>query len=782
MENQSNMIKRRKYIQWLVLILGIFLLISAGRNLYYTAKITQAGYYSSIRFGQAMDPLLNIASEYLSENAITYNENTKSYELTEAFLEKNRSQLEAEATVLRSESEARLKEMKETDTSKWSEPEKMAHQKEIEKLIAKIENAQTSVREDIIRQKLQSIQEFERIFREYTNVAIQVKKDGKEIYKQGDTPSEERMDSFSGDINGAGFYWLGILNSGERIIQRIGGEGASYQQINPNQSLYEADYPQLRNRAYWENISAIFYRELREQVPRFEIIFYIDSSPQDLKVGDQIRTYYERYQNDLLKRQLYFGGQFVFGALLCSYALLAIRRRRADRLMSIGGQNYSSILDDLWIENIFVNVIDFVSRLKLEIRIFLVLAGFDSILYLLSRNAFNLLAEDLTDFIKSLILGFFAVMIVIDFFRSDKDAYLKNSFYIIWRDRQRKKKLKGLVKGLDYIFDSIALVGAVILFTLFILVMGGGVEFYLLASAIGGTYILFMVWRLHQKIYDDRMAYIDEIAGCVQQMIDGDLIVTVPEKEDHPFGELAKNINKMKQGYGTAMEEKIRSEKMKTELITNVSHDLKTPLTSIINYVDLLKKENIEPEYARDYVKILEQKSERLNILIQDLFEVSKAASGDMALCMEKLDVTELLRQTLAEMDGKIKDSQLEFIVNIPNDPIYIIADGKKLHRVFDNLIINILKYSLKGTRVYIDFVRNGHVKLTMKNISNYEMNFTQDEIVQRFTRADKARTGEGSGLGLAIAKSFIDLMNMDMRISTDGDLFKVEIEMKIAQ
>ncbi|MDO4711771.1 MAG: HAMP domain-containing sensor histidine kinase [Peptostreptococcaceae bacterium] len=779
MEKQKSIIQRKKYIRSFAAILGIVLAISAGSNLFYTTNIIQAGYYSSIRFGQAMEPLLSIVSEYIFENDVIYDQNAKSYELTEDFLKENQTYLETAAIALRSEKQEILQEMEKTDTSGWSESEKKAHQKEIEKLMTKIENAEASVKEEVIAQKLQTLQDLESVIQEYKNVAIRIQKDGREIYKQGDVPSKERMDSFSGQ---SGFYWLGVLDSGDRIIQRIGGQGASYEEIDPNRSSYEGYRPEIRNRMYREQIFSIFHHGLRDRSSRSEIIFYINGSPQNLKEDDQIRAYYGRYQKDIFKRQTYFGGQLVLGIALCSYALFAGRRKSALIDPLTEGAASTSIMDDLWIEKKTKRLIALISKLKLEIKMFLVLAGLDSISYLLSRNVFNLITEDITEFIKCLILAFIGVMIAIDFFRSDKEAYLKNSLYIAWRDRRRKKKLRGVAKGLDFIFDSIALVGLVILFTLVILISGGSEGLYLLTSAIGGSYILFMVWILHHRICDDRIAYIDEISDRVQKMIDGDLIVTVPERPDHPFGALAHNINKMKQGYGTAMEEKIRSEKMKTELITNVSHDLKTPLTSIINYVDLLKKENIEPEYARDYVTILEQKSERLNVLIQDLFEVSKAASGDMALCLEKLDVTELLRQTLAEMDGKIQDSQLDFIVNIPTDPIYIIADGKKLHRVFDNLIINILKYSLKGTRVYIDFVRNGHVKLSMKNISNYEMNFTQEEIVQRFTRADKARSGEGSGLGLAIAKSFVDLMNMDMRISTDGDLFKVELEMQIAQ
>jgi signal transduction histidine kinase len=224
----------------------------------------------------------------------------------------------------------------------------------------------------------------------------------------------------------------------------------------------------------------------------------------------------------------------------------------------------------------------------------------------------------------------------------------------------------------------------------------------------------------------------------------------------------------------------MKSERMKSELITNVSHDLKTPLTSIINYIDLLKREDLEPEVARDYVRILDTKSQRLKTLIEDLFEASKAASGEMKLNIERIDVVQLLKQTLGEYDEKLKACSLEVKVNITADNIYINGDGKRLFRVFENLISNITKYSLNHTRVYIEVINtNEEVTITMKSISSYELNFDADEITNRFKRGDEARTTEGSGLGLAIAKSIVELHNGEFTIEVDGDLFKSTIKLK---
>ena len=246
------------------------------------------------------------------------------------------------------------------------------------------------------------------------------------------------------------------------------------------------------------------------------------------------------------------------------------------------------------------------------------------------------------------------------------------------------------------------------------------------------------------------------------------------------FKDIAKNITEIEYGLTKAIDKAIKSEKMKGELITNVSHDLKTPLTSIINYVDLLDKENVSEEKKKEYLAILNERSARLKILIEDLFEASKAASGNLEMHMENLDPVALLRQTLGEFEDRIINSNSEFIKNIPKEKLIIYADGKKTFRVFQNLISNILKYSLNGTRVYIDVEeKNEFISVTFKNISKYPLNFTEEEILERFKRGDASRTTEGSGLGLSIAKSLVELQGGIFEIKLDGDLFKVIILLK---
>jgi len=289
---------------------------------------------------------------------------------------------------------------------------------------------------------------------------------------------------------------------------------------------------------------------------------------------------------------------------------------------------------------------------------------------------------------------------------------------------------------------------------------------------IGGLsyYILKKLW------------YLSYIMDGTQRIKNGDIHHKLKLIGEDNFTTLADNINNIRDGLDKAIDNQLKSERMKSELITNVSHDLKTPLTSIINYVELIKKEeNISPEYLKDYVNVLDSKSKRLKILIEDLFEASKASSGNIELNMEKIDLTQLLRQSIGEMEEKLSEANLDLKINIPEAKTYVKADGRRLYRVLENLLINISKYSLPNTRVYIDIIEeDDKVKLTMKNISSYELNFDPEEIMERFKRADDSRNTEGSGLGLAIARDLVNLQGGTFSIDIDGDLFKSIVEFDI--
>ncbi len=238
---------------------------------------------------------------------------------------------------------------------------------------------------------------------------------------------------------------------------------------------------------------------------------------------------------------------------------------------------------------------------------------------------------------------------------------------------------------------------------------------------------------------------------------------------------LLQNIN---EEIDKRMEEQIKSERMKVALVTNVSHDLKTPLTSIISFIDLLSKEEDLSETSRDYVRILQEKSERLKNIVNDLFELAKSTSGEAVVVHENLDLTKLIRQTLADMEDVITASQLPIKLILPEYPVIIYADGKKLYRVFQNVIDNAIKYALRGTRIIIEMsLTEEQVVVWIKNIAGYEMNFTEQEILQRFFRGDQSRSTEGSGLGLSIAESFTKVSGGEFSIEIDGDMFKTAIK-----
>lgn len=306
---------------------------------------------------------------------------------------------------------------------------------------------------------------------------------------------------------------------------------------------------------------------------------------------------------------------------------------------------------------------------------------------------------------------------------------------------------------------------------------GSTLLLFLFGPILSLTIVILYVYYLIKKL-----AYLSYIMEGTERIKGGDIHYKLDIIGDDNFSNLAENINNIGEGLDKAIYNQLKSERLKSELITNVSHDLKTPLTSIINYIELIKKEeDIKPEHIKDYVNVLDSKSKRLKVLIEDLFEASKASSGNLELNMEKIDITQLLRQAIGEMEEKLSKANLDLKLRVPEEKNYIMADGKKLYRVLENLLSNISKYSLNNTRVYIDIIEeDDKVKLTMKNISSYELNFDPEEIMERFKRADESRNTEGSGLGLAIARDLVNAQGGRFEIDIDGDLFKSVVEFNL--
>lgn len=327
-----------------------------------------------------------------------------------------------------------------------------------------------------------------------------------------------------------------------------------------------------------------------------------------------------------------------------------------------------------------------------------------------------------------------------------------------------------------------AVTGLAMFSVLFLLVSVGFGDFVSFIMAIifaaAGVYLIIRyIKRYHQTVNS-----LGQVVDHIELIKHGDFDTRLELAEDDDMYRVAANLNSIQEGMSTAVEEKMRSERMKVDLITNVSHDLKTPLTSIISYADLLAKEEDLPLHVNDYIQILMQKSHRLKNLIQDLFDLSKASSDNIALELEKLDLARLIQQTMGDMEQQITTSGLALRLNIPDQPVLIESDGSKLRRVWENLISNALKYSLPGSRVFIDlFTTNGEAIATIKNTANYEMDFGPDDILQRFARGDESRSTEGSGLGLSIVQSFTEICRGRFSITIDGDLFKVELRFNLA-
>lgn len=239
----------------------------------------------------------------------------------------------------------------------------------------------------------------------------------------------------------------------------------------------------------------------------------------------------------------------------------------------------------------------------------------------------------------------------------------------------------------------------------------------------------------------------------------------------------AENINSINNGIARAVEQKMKSERFKTELITNVSHDIKTPLTSIINYVNLLSKESIDNENAEEYIEVLTRQSSKLKKLIDDLLEASKASTGNLAVNFSKIEIGTLLSQTIGEYEERFAENALDIVLNPCSQMLYISADNRHMWRIFDNIFNNIAKYAQPNTRVYIDVNENdGAVQIMFKNISKEQLNISGEELVERFVRGDSSRNTEGSGLGLSIARSLAELQKGRFDVQIDGDLFKVKL------
>lgn len=457
-------------------------------------------------------------------------------------------------------------------------------------------------------------------------------------------------------------------------------------------------------------------------------------------------------------------------------------------------RNYVDTLFKVLISSGVISIISLIACIKIKGK----LINKDGILLKIYRKIpIEIYIVGISILIFSLILDFGYIVSIIAKFIA---ITLLTIWIIYFKNLDKKKDLItnsitynvcrffiNIIKNIIKYKHKLPLVKRLILVELIIVIIAGIIFMFLYTTeywynplfmliAIVGYITLSLV--ITTGIILNKVDYLDKIIKGTKEIKNGNINHKIEVNGKDTLAIFAQDINNLSEGLENAIDEKFRSERMKAELITNVSHDLKTPLTSIINYVDLIKKEeNIEPEYLKDYINVLDNKSKRLKVLIEDLFEASKASSGNIELNIEKLDLNQLLRQSIGENEEKISKANLDLKVNLPKEQIYINCDGKRMYRVFENLLINISKYSLHNTRVYIDMkLEEEKVYISFKNISAYELNFEADEIIERFKRGDLARNTEGSGLGLAIARDLVELQGGDFDIQIDGDLFKVNV------
>lgn len=340
-----------------------------------------------------------------------------------------------------------------------------------------------------------------------------------------------------------------------------------------------------------------------------------------------------------------------------------------------------------------------------------------------------------------------------------------------WCGRTLRGLLRLLGRGLralPLLWRWVALLAALMLLELFLLAISDGdpaplffVHLFVLCPAV-----LALVWCLRRL----RLGAKELAAGNLDYTVDTRYLIG--ELKDH-----ANDLNHIRDGLNAAVEERMKSEHFKSELITNVSHDIKTPLTSIVNYVDLLEKEPLENETAREYVAVLARQSARLKKLLDDLIEASKASTGVLPVHAERCELGVLLDQCAGEYGERLLRAQLEPVILKPDEPVAILADGRHMWRIFDNLLGNVVKYAQPGTRVYLSLSREGSKAcLTFRNISREPLNLSGEALMERFVRGDSSRSTEGSGLGLAIARSLAQLQGGEMDLSVDGDLFKITL------
>lgn len=608
---------------------------------------------------------------------------------------------------------------------------------EKEKITEKYTLNDEEMKEYILNRKGNSASDLNNKIKSYVNLNFRAYDKLKDIWIGG-----EKIDSNNIIKNSKYFKEINIDYNGN-VIEKIYVDGKEINNNIISKLIYYNKYSYYTYYDRYEpnNIYAYDYNEKQS------ISIYI-WMPQEIKKGDVVYENLKKVEININRFYLSCGSfiMFIILAILCLVSL---------------SKNKSKI-------NIIEDIVNKIKVWPIEAKVGIGILGWISwnttYIYYNANNyirRLNLISVIWT----SLALLIYYVLIRVIIINYNERTLFKNNITIkCWNYLSEIMTRSSLIKTF-LIMSGLYVISGLLLF-----VVSGILSIFPIGILIG--IILTIIYIV---IFIKELIYLDKIIIGSKAATEGKLNCNIEEKGRGHLRELAHDINNIRDVLRKSIESEMKSENMKTELITNVSHDLKTPLTSIINYIDLLKRENIGSETAKDYINILDKKSQRLKVLIDDLFEASKATSGAMELNITKIDIVQLLKQSLGENDERFKNSNLSVKLDIPDTKIFINGDGQRLYRVFENLISNIVKYSLSNTRVYIQMYVDDENKVViiMRNISAYELDFCANEITNRFKRGDSSRSTEGSGLGLAIAKSIVELHGGKFNIEVDGDLFK---------
>lgn len=574
--------------------------------------------------------------------------------------------------------------------------------------------------------------------------------------------------------------YISEKSQNSKYANLINGEVSSNSEVIASKSLQYFDY--FKNTYYTKNDENYkIYEDLGSEDSQTKDYVYITTDIRDFKIYSSYEEKVEKlnsvkttFSNNIVKSLEKYDSIIVYCIPVSAILLVLIGLYLILAIGHVKGKDEIELndLDKIPLEIIVVALI---------ILIPIICIGVDEIINTITIEKFS--------FITSCLVGaYFTIYVLFAIFFNTFTKRIKAK--IFWKTtitgkffsmilkflKQVREKIKTAINGFSLNIDVttklvMGLVVNIILFTVMILVF----------NAIGVVIDLIIIGYYFYKL----LIFIDnykKIENYLENMCNGNLTDKLNETEFlKEYRVLVSYINNVSNGFENALDERIKSERLKTELITNVSHDIKTPLTSIINYVDLLKKEKIESKKTNEYIEVLDKKSQRLKKLIEDLVEASKASSGNLKLDMNKICLTELIKQSIGEFEDKFKEKELEIVATYPKENINIMADNRYLYRVIENLFSNVSKYALEKSRVYIDVQRNKNkVKVIIKNISKEKLNISVEELMQRFVRGDKSRTTEGSGLGLSISQDLTNLQNGKLSLSVDGDLFKVELEFEI--